>query len=269
MVSARLVAVAAARVSGQAAATLTQAMTRTNDTGTLVMLAQSVSEVAARLDGKAAGETAATLTQTLTATSDLAAIQSLAQGLSAVATRLEGTEAGEVAAALAQAMSKTNNVYAVRSLAEALAAVSARMEPNEAAVTLTQAMTKTDDVKTLQPLARGLSEVLGDAKQDARARAVTATVGLLHNNQGLPGAALQLRPAVEPFPRRLSDQELVELLKHPLCVGPARRAVLDQLGNYHGRTFADVWEFVRFAQEQKLDLDFTGPPKRPEPLAGR
>ncbi len=65
-----------------------------------------------------------------------------------------------------------------------------------------------------------------------------------------------------PLPRRLSDQELVELLKHPLCVGPARRAVLGQLGLQHGRPFADQWEFVRFAEEQKLGLDLTSPPKR-------
>jgi hypothetical protein len=25
-----------------------------------------------------------------------------------------------------------------------------------------------------------------------------------------------------------------------------------------------VWEFVRYAKEQHLDLDFTTPPKRPE-----
>jgi hypothetical protein len=30
----------------------------------------------------------------------------------------------------------------------------------------------------------------------------------------------------------------------------------------YGRTFASHWEFVRFAQEQHLDLDLTSPPKR-------
>jgi hypothetical protein len=28
-------------------------------------------------------------------------------------------------------------------------------------------------------------------------------------------------------------------LKHPLCVGAARRVILDQLGFHHQRTFAD------------------------------
>jgi hypothetical protein len=60
---------------------------------------------------------------------------------------------------------------------------------------------------------------------------------------------------------------MVELLKHPLCVGPARRAVLDHLGMDHGRAFADHWEFVRYSQEQHLDLDFTTQPQPPERLA--
>ena len=48
-----------------------------------------------------------------------------------------------------------------------------------------------------------------------------------------------------------------------MIVGEARRVVLDHLGNRYHRTFADVWEFVRFAKEQNLDLDFTSPPRRP------
>ena len=40
---------------------------------------------------------------------------------------------------------------------------------------------------------------------------------------------------------------------------------LDRLEDRYGRTFADQWEFVRFATEQRLGLDFTSPPQRPEP----
>ena len=45
--------------------------------------------------------------------------------------------------------------------------------------------------------------------------------------------------------------------------GPARRAVLDHLGNRYGRHFVNHWAFVRYAREQNLGLDFTTPPKRP------
>jgi hypothetical protein len=153
-----------------------------------------------------------------------------------------------------------------------LSAVAARLEPKEvaaAAGTLTETIAKTNNPIALASLADGLSAALGKAQRNKRAEAVAAAVGCLYNRQALPGALLLLGPATEPFQCRLSDQELVELLKHPLCVGLARRAVLDHLEMQHRRTFADQWEFVRYAQEQQLDLDFTTPPQRPEPPRGR
>jgi hypothetical protein len=45
-----------------------------------------------------------------------------------------------------------------------------------------------------------------------------------------------------------------------------RRVILDQLEHRYRRKFADHWAFVRYAHEQKLGLDFTSPPKRPESL---
>src|SRR5262249_33656546 len=60
-----------------------------------------------------------------------------------------------------------------------------------------------------------------------------------------------------PLPCRLTTPELVALLKMPTCYGPARRLVLNHLGNRYGRRFANHWAFVRFAREQNLGLDFT------------
>jgi serine/threonine-protein kinase len=270
--AARLEAKEAARVSAEAAATLTQAMAKTNDTGALIQLALGLSAAAAGLEPKEAAEAAATLTQAMAKTNDPFALRWLAQALSALAARLEAKEAArvsaEAAATLTEAMAKTNDPMALSYLAQGLSVVAARLEPKEAprvpaevAATLIQAMAKRS---TDAALAQGLSVVLGNPRWDTRAESVAATVGCLHDGQGLPGAVLLLRPATESFPRRFSDQQSVELLKHPLCVGPARRTVLDQLGIHHGRTFADVWEFVRYAEEQRLDIDFATPPNRPE-----
>jgi hypothetical protein len=44
-----------------------------------------------------------------------------------------------------------------------------------------------------------------------------------------------------------------------------RRVILDQLGNRYGRRFDTRWDFVRYAQEKGLSLDFTAPPRRPDP----
>jgi hypothetical protein len=49
----------------------------------------------------------------------------------------------------------------------------------------------------------------------------------------------------------------------PTCFGKARQVVLKHLGNRYHRPFATHWDFVRYAKEQHLDLDFTTPPKRP------
>jgi predicted Ser/Thr protein kinase len=71
--------------------------------------------------------------------------------------------------------------------------------------------------------------------------------------------------SLPPLPCRLSTEVLVDLLKMPTCFGDARRVVLDHLGNIHGQRFTNHWAFVRFAREKGLQLDFTTPPRRPDP----
>jgi hypothetical protein len=107
-----------------------------------------------------------------------------------------------------------------------------------------------------------LDEVLtaaGPSEVGPRTATVASAVGL---SAAMPFSALAALPAAEPLPCRLSIQDLVELLKMPTCWGEARKVVLKHLGNHYGRTFANHWEFVRFAQERHLDLDFTTPPRR-------
>src|SRR5262249_36558686 len=94
-----------------------------------------------------------------------------------------------------------------------------------------------------------------------RAAAVAMAVGLA---DGQPLPPLPALPAIsEPLPCWLSTHDIVDLLKMPTCFGKARRIVLKHLGNRYGRRFANHWDFVRYAKEQQLDLDFTTPPKRP------
>src|SRR5262249_32535423 len=117
-----------------------------------------------------------------------------------------------------------------------------------------------------QPLAQGLLALLSAAPPaDIPARSATAASAVASRaGTGQPLTALALLlPAAEPPPRPLSAQQLVELLKLPTCPGEPQRLVLDHLGHRYPRHFADVWEFVRFAKEQRLDLDFTTPSQRP------
>jgi len=51
-------------------------------------------------------------------------------------------------------------------------------------------------------------------------------------------------------------------LKHPFCVGEARRAVLDALEFTYKRPFKDQWEFAEYAQKHQPQLDLFTPPTR-------
>jgi hypothetical protein len=57
---------------------------------------------------------------------------------------------------------------------------------------------------------------------------------------------------------------LIELLKHPLGIGEARRVVLDALEDTYQRRFVDVWEFVDYARKHQTQLDLLTPPKPPQ-----
>jgi hypothetical protein len=266
-VAARLEPKEAAQHCALAASTLTLAMSKTADPAALRQLVQGLSAVAARLGPKEAAQysarAASALARAMTEPGNSTA--QLAEGLSAVAARLEPNDAARAASALSQALTKTNNsVFARGELAQGLSAVAARLEPKEAASTLTQAMTKTNGPADLRELAQGLLATLTRDPRNSlvRAASLEAVAGVSYRHPLLAPTALVL--TLEPLPCRLSTQELVDLLKSPFCVDPARRVVLGQLERRYRRQFADHWEFVRFATEQRLGLDFTTPPRRPE-----
>jgi hypothetical protein len=171
-------------------------------------------------------------------------------------------------------MAKTNDPNVLSELAVGLSTVAARLESKEAAqlcskaaATLTQAMAKSTSVFAPNVPATGLTTII--ARVDShelwrRSAGLAAIAGPLAS--GYPAAVLpSLRSTLEPLPCRLSTQELVEILKQPTCIGPARRVILDQLENRYRHPFIDHWAFVRFAQEHHLGLDFTSPPKRLAP----
>jgi hypothetical protein len=95
-----------------------------------------------------------------------------------------------------------------------------------------------------------------------RAMAVASAVGTL--TAGPLVCMPSLVTGAEPLPCRLTTQELVEHLKRPTCVGDVRKVILKHLGNRYRQRFDTHWDFVRYAEEQKLGLDFVTPPKRPD-----
>jgi hypothetical protein len=173
-------------------------------------------------------------------------------------------------------MSKTAKFPEVGWLSEGLAAVSARLDPERAAVTWAEAAAvfiqpmSASNPAELEHLSRGLAAVVTrepTALRQQRFRSLAGSLVLATSPAALPLSLTGLASALKPLPEQMPAQMLVDLLKHPLCVGDARRIVLGALGTRCHRTFDDQWEFVRFATEQHLDLDLTSPPKRAEPAA--
>jgi hypothetical protein len=166
-------------------------------------------------------------------------------------------------------MTKADNRGFFYPLARGLSAVVLHVESKEAAQyrvhaadALIRAMSQDGDSHNFRS---SLLATLTGVSHNLPVRAAAVTVGV---GAALPGPPLLAQAphflVLGPMPCRASTQELVDLLKHPLCVGPARRVVLDQLAEHYRRPFADHWEFVRFAREQNLGLDFTAPARRPE-----
>jgi serine/threonine protein kinase len=174
------------------------------------------------------------------------------EGLSLVAARMDVKEAGEAAVSLIEMMSKGFD------LSKGLSAVLSREGSHS-----TVPFGGLDAIEFAVTNAGFRGRSIGIANPTRRRTLhVTATVGVLRG-PGMPVAALAcLQPALEPPPPPLPAQTLVDLLKHPLCVGEARRLVLNQLARHYDRLFADQWEFVEYAHKQKLDLDLTTPPQR-------
>jgi hypothetical protein len=271
-VAARLGPEEAARHAAAAARLLTEALAKETIPGARYWLAQGLSAVAARLGPAEAAAAARLLTEALARETDFLARYHLARGLSAVLARLGPAEAARHAAAaarvLSEALAQETSPGARQSLAEALSAVAARLGPAEAAAAarlLTEALAKEKDPSARQYLAQGLSAVAARLGTEEAVRrslfAAEAVAGAapFHPLAGMPALIL----AAQPLSSRFSTQELVDLLKMPTCVGPARDVILQQLGQRYHREFADVWAFVEYAHEHLPDIDLKTPPKRP------
>jgi hypothetical protein len=274
-VASRLQPSDAAPFAADAAATLVQALKNPTDNNALSLQAKGLSEVASHLQPSDAATHAATLMQALKDAKEPITQLWLTQSLAIVASRLQPSDAAPFTAYAATTLLQVikdakdpKDPNAQLRFAEGLSTVASGLQPKEseeAAALLIQLRSRWNNESNVSFLSEPLSAVIGNSHHARRAEAVTATIGCLHDSQGLLNGVPLLRPTAELFARRFSDQDLVELLKHPLCVGAARRAVLDELGIQHRHYFADQWEFVEYAEKHLPDIDLKSPPKRPQP----
>jgi tRNA A-37 threonylcarbamoyl transferase component Bud32 len=262
----------ATKDAAQAATSLLQIIKATRDVPLLRELAKCLPALLLRLEAR---DAAKLLVEANKVTNDPDVLVSLAGGLPVAAEGMDSSSASQCTASLLQAIQNTKNPVTMSSLVAGLPMLLNRLEPKEMApsivqeaILFAQAMGDTNNPSDLNYLSRGLTGLLSPlprAETPTRAaRAASAMSIPAGSSYPLASFAL-LIPAIEPPPGRLPSQQVVDLLKMPPFVGEARRVLLNQLGNRYRRTFADVWEFVRFAEEQKLGLDLHTPPQRPSP----
>jgi serine/threonine protein kinase len=244
---------------------LLKAMAKATDGEGRRQLARALSAVAARVGEADAADVARQLIDPLVNATDPVVLESLGRGLDAVGGRVSAAEAAALVRQVLNAFDKPGNRY-IHGLERGLSAVAGRLDRPEAAAAvhrILDAMGDASNWAVLKSLADSLGAVAGRL-DDAEARRASAAaarrlVDAMTTGRGYYMGST-LTPALEKVTTRLNRQDLVDLLKHPTCVGPARDIVLRRLGRLANRTFATLWELLDWLDANDPGVDVLTPP---------
>jgi hypothetical protein len=300
-VAARLDEVAARKAARVAAMLILNAlgeetMAKVINPNSLLSLAKAVAAVAPRLDEAGAKAAAERVIDAMAKTRDPFALGGLAEALDALTTgaaRLDEAVVRDAAASAAEAivdaMAKAEaNHMTFRPLAEALSRVAPRSDSaaiRKAAAAASRAIIDAmakyyyaghnapqDLTEALAIVAGRLDEAGGAAAAwlllDVIGRSPDPTTDplLLYNRDwGLYSVKTGPLGSFQVLFAKLNCQRKVDLLKHPACVGPAREAVLLEIGKQLNHKFADEWELVDWLAEHNPEVDVLTPPQPPTP----
>jgi hypothetical protein len=148
--------------------------------------------------------------------------------------------------------------------AKAVQALAGLMTPDEAAPAARLLLDRTQLVNDRISFAE-LTSALKALATSLRREEAAALAQALQEKLAIPDKPLFLPSYADAFKvvaGGLDEQDLVNLLKQPTCVGSARDVVLDEFGRRRGRTFADVWELADWLREHEPDVDLAAPPRR-------
>jgi hypothetical protein len=156
-------------------------------------------------------------------------------------------------------------------LARGVVALAPRLDPEEASRQTRSTVqwlfegmgrtTEDDELRTRASTVAALASNLKAPDQIQRGKLLATAVGSGSNPATLFAGLAPLAGASRPIPGRFSDQQLVDWLKRPDCPRPARQVFVERLGQQCGQDFANMWEFVEWAQKHRPDLDLTSPPR--------
>jgi hypothetical protein len=225
---------------------------------------RSLAALASRLGEKDAAATAQGVAVRLTRhVPNAADYPELAAALAALASRLPRQEAAAVVAPLARSLTKSMRnepIGGTRIAAASLAALAGSMgEP--------------ETIAAFRAIAGRLAGARGSSEYAGLCESLAVLSPRLPRMEtghvfAIAAASLLERMAVEReewvsrelaaaltrVRRLVAEEELVSLLRAPLCGGQARSLVLDELGRRMTQRFADVWEFVEWARTNRPNL---------------
>ncbi len=127
--------------------------------------------------------------------------------------------------------------------------------------TLLDVLDRTTDPTTLSQLVLPLGKMAEQLSPEKSARATRRIFDLMVKISE-PITLSELGKAVGKLAERCGEQDQVELLKHPFCVGASRDAVRAALNKRLNQNFTTHWELVAWLrQHPRPDLDLTSPPR--------
>jgi tRNA A-37 threonylcarbamoyl transferase component Bud32 len=265
---------------------------KTTHAATLRVLAEIVRVLADRVDPAVTRQAATALVKQaldlIPKTNASAALGSLADSIKALADKDDPLITTPIATVLVkQALdhtAKNADADVLCATAERIKALSTKADPSVTKQTATiltsqipRLVTKATDFQSfkgaanggevtfVQPRFRSLATsiaVLADLTEPAPGtRFPTILVQLLRSEHQVPHWDVSFPEALfQSLLRRLSDEEAVDLLKHPCCVGKPQRFVLAVLAERAKQSGRPLWEMVRWLEIHRPGLDLKSPP---------
>jgi hypothetical protein len=266
----------AARVCRQAMQPLLGHMAKSPKMPTLAMLAAALGTVAEQLPpdeaGRVCGQEMQPLLQLLAEANDRETLYWLGPALGALAQRLLPEEAAPICGQATRTLLgvladiKKDDPFFRFVLASSLSVLAERLPPEEAArvsakamQTLLDVLDKTTEPTTLSQLAPPLGKMAEQLAPEESAKAAQQVFQLTAKITE-PITLAELEKAVSKLAERCGEQDQIELLKHPLCVGANRDAVRIALNKRLKQNFATQWQLIAWLRQHRPDLDLISPP---------
>ncbi len=255
------------------AATLVKRMESEQYSGALSLLGKALAGLSGKLEAKDVQPLAAALVKLMEREQRSDFLSKLGEVLAGLSGKLEAKDVQLLAAALVKRMESEQDSYALSLLGKALAGLSGKLVAKDVqpgAAALIKRMESEQDRYALSRLGEvlaGLSGKLETKGAQPLAAALEEAMRSRNNFAAVPRMAAAWvtfeRIAYGKLDDRKRVQAYIDLLRLPLVVGDARKALLDGLDQLAGEKFeGDLWRFVDWATEsergQALRLDLGG-----------